>query len=264
MGQGLTTMADPPLVRGLMRGLDVLHALNEQNFSTVLELSKKTGLPRPTVYRLLNTLVAAGYVTVGARKETYQLTIMVRSLSDGFDDEAWVTDVAGPILFELGQEVVWPTDLATFDRDAMVLRETTHSHSPLSINREHAGFRTPVLGSSLGKAYLANCPPERQKMILRHLATTNGPDAALVKDRKTVDHIIAQTLKDGYGSREGGMSSGTGSIAVPIMRSGQPVAAINMHYILSALSLTEVVERYLGPLRSAAKRIEAGLEPDTP
>jgi len=84
-------MSEPRLVRGLLRGLTVLRALNETNYATAMELSKRTGLPRSTVYRLLDTLMAAGYVGIGARKETYQLTILVRALSDGFNDEAWVT-----------------------------------------------------------------------------------------------------------------------------------------------------------------------------
>src|SRR5690606_40094845 len=70
-----------------LRGLQVLRALNEHNYTTVLQLSKATGLPRATIYRLLDTLIAAGYVAQGGTKDLYRLTIMVRALSDGFDDE---------------------------------------------------------------------------------------------------------------------------------------------------------------------------------
>jgi IclR family mhp operon transcriptional activator len=246
-------------VRGLTRGLAILRALNENNYATALQLSRITGLPRPTVYRLLDTLIAAGYVAHGPRPDIYRLTIAVRALSDGFNDEAWMTDVAAPIIAELGQTIVWPTDIATFDRDAMVVRETTHASSPLSINREKAGFRVPVLLSSLGLVYLANVNEAERDTILRTIAGSDRPDAALARDRRSVSALLAQVRKRGYGFREGGISPKTGSIAVPVMWRDRPIACINLHYILSAMAMEQVAERYLAPMRAAAAKIEKAL-----
>jgi IclR family transcriptional regulator, mhp operon transcriptional activator len=246
-------------VRGLTRGLAILRALNENNYATALQLSRLTGLPRPTVYRLLDTLIAAGYVAHGPRPDIYRLTIAVRALSDGFDDEAWMTDIAAPIIAELGHQIVWPTDIATFDRDAMVVRETTHASSPLSINREKAGFRVPVLLSSLGLIYLAHLGEAERDTILRNIAGSDGPDAALARDRRAVGALLAQVRRRGYGYREGGISPKTGSIAVPVMWRDRPIACINLHYILSAMTMEQVAERYLAPMRAAATKIEKAL-----
>ncbi len=252
-------MSSARLVQSLTRGLRLLRALNEHNFSTALELSRITGLPRATVYRLLDTLVDEGYVAHGARRETYQLTIQVRTLSDGFTDEAWLAEVASPVLQELGHKIVWPTDIATFDRDAMIVRETTHMKSPLSINREKAGFRPPVLLSSLGLAYLAWCPDGEREMILRTIAQSDQPDAALAHDRAGVERMLEQVRRRGYGFREGGISPKTGSIAVPVFQGSRVLASINMHYILSALSEAEVASRYLEPMRAAAAEIQQAM-----
>jgi IclR family mhp operon transcriptional activator len=246
-------------VRGLMRGLALLRALNERNYASALQLARATGLPRPTVYRLLETLVAAGYVAHGPRPDVYRLTIAVRALSDGFDDEAWMTEIAAPILTELGQAIVWPTDIATFDRDAMVVRETTHASSPLSINREKAGFRVPVLLSSLGLVYLAHVGDSERETILRTLAASDRPDAALARNRRAVNALLAEVRRRGYGFREGGISPKTGSIAVPVMWRGRPLACINIHYILSAMTMEQVAAQYLAPMRAAAAKIEKGL-----
>lgn len=261
------TMAEPALratnarrVRGLTRGLAILRALNENNYASALQLSRITGLPRPTVYRLLDTLIASGYVAHGARPDVYRLTIAVRALSDGFNDEAWMTEIAAPIIAELGHTIVWPTDIATFDGDAMVVRETTHASSPLSINREKAGFRVPALLSSLGIVYLAHLGEAERDTILRTLAASDRPDAALARDRRAVNALLAQVHRRGYGFREGGISPKTGSIAVPVMWRGRPLACINLHYILSAMTMEQVAERYLGPMRAAAAKIERALE----
>jgi IclR family transcriptional regulator, mhp operon transcriptional activator len=247
-------------VRGLTRGLAILRALNENNYASALQLSRITGLPRPTVYRLLDTLIAAGYVAHGARPDIYRLTIAVRALSDGFNDEAWMTEIAAPIIAELGQSIVWPTDIATFDGEAMVVRETTHASSPLSINREKAGFRVPVLLSSLGLVYLTHLGEAERDTILRTLAASDRADSGLARDRRAVGALLAQVRRRGYGFREGGISPKTGSIAVPVMWRGRPIACVNLHYILSAMTMEQVAERYLAPMRAAAAKIEKALE----
>lgn len=248
------------IVRGLARGLKVLRALNERNHATAQDLTRMTGLPRPTVYRLLETLIREGYVSHGGRSDTFHLTIGVRGLADGFDDDAWVKEVAGPILADLVTRIVWPTDIATFDRDAMVVRETTHAASPMSINREKAGFRVGILASAIGKAYFSHCSEKEREMILRAVAASGRPDAALARNTAAVNRMVRETRARGYAVRLGGISPKTGSIAVPVLVGERSVAAINLHYILSALTLDEVVKRYLDPLHDAAGRIGRQLQ----
>lgn len=249
----------PKVVRGLLRGLQVLRTLNQIGHATVVQLSRKTGLPRATIYRLLDTLIEAGYVTQDGRRELYRLTTMVRALSDGFDNEAWVCEIASPFIVELGRKIVWPVDMLTFDRDAMVIRETTHLSSPLSVTQPAVGARITMLYSSVGRAYLAFCSEAEREAILLHLAATNTPDGRYARKRAEVDRLIAETRTRGYGFREGGILPSTGSIAVPVMWRGEPIACFNIHYILSALSHDEVVSRYLGLMRETASRIEKAL-----
>ncbi len=252
-------MNDPYQVRGLLRGLAVLRTLNEHKSLTARELSKYTGLPRPTIYRILNTLVAAGYVASNSESGVFRLTQDVRSLSDGYEGNDSLARIASPALEELDRQVVWPTNIATFDKNAMVLRETTHLSSPLSINQERVGFRAPMLGSSLGIAYLAFCDKSECEMILRIIAAGDFRDAGLASKPAVVDAILAETRLLGYAIRQGGLSPKTGSIAVPVMCHGAPAATINMHYILSALTVNEVVARYLKPLQNAAERVSQAL-----
>jgi IclR family mhp operon transcriptional activator len=246
-------------LQGLKRGLLVLRALNECDVITALELSRKTGLPRTSVYRVLETLVETGYVTGGTKKGSYQLTIQVRSLSDGFNDEAWVLEVGSPVLQKLGKQIVWPTVIGTFNKDSMLLRENTHDSSPLSIDSERMGYRTPMLMSSLGLAYLAWSPPDERELILKSVAASKQPDATLARDSISVDNLLAQVIKRGYGFREGGISPNTGSIAVPVIWQNRVIACINLNYILTALSEKEVADRYLSPMKEAAVEIQTRL-----
>lgn len=60
----------------------VLEALSRRRSSTLGVLISETGLPRPTVVRLLHTLIAPGYATRLSRQQGYRLTDRVQGLSE--------------------------------------------------------------------------------------------------------------------------------------------------------------------------------------
>ena len=160
-------------VRSLERGLRVLEALNRCHGAGAQQIARVVELPRPTVYRLLETMEKLGYVT--RSEDSWTLSAQVKALSSGFHDDVWVTRVAAPILHELGREVLWPVDLVTFENDAMIIRETTHTESPFSIDRGMAGTHLPILQTSGGRAYLAFSPASEREMILARLRQSDKP-----------------------------------------------------------------------------------------
>src|ERR1700761_5001725 len=136
-------------IRALMRGLDALTILNLRDGATVSEVAQEIRLPRTTVYRILETLCNSGFIYRDSADERYRLTIMVRGLSDGFDDEAWVTQIARPYLYSLCSEIVWPVGIASLSGTTMLVRETTDHASPLAVERFSAGFRVPLLTTAI-------------------------------------------------------------------------------------------------------------------
>lgn len=246
-------------VRSLKRGLEVLRALNRCDGAKAQALARIVGLPRPTVYRLLETLETLGYVARSPSDEAWHLTLQVKALSAGFHDETWVVRTAAPVLEALGREVLWPVDLVTFDRDAMAIRESTHGSSPFSIDRGMVGTRLPILETSSGRAYLAFCPEAEREAILERLCTAAGTADAAAGDRAYTDRLLAETRRAGFGSRTEGFNPHTASISVPVFWGGRVQACITLIWIASALRLAEAVSRYLTPVRRASNEIEARL-----
>src|SRR5258708_17385353 len=93
-------------IRALMRGLDALTVLNLRDGATVSEVAHEIRLPRTTVYRILETLCNSGFVYRDGADERYPLTILVRRLSGGFDDEAWVHQLAKPMIYRVSAAIV--------------------------------------------------------------------------------------------------------------------------------------------------------------
>jgi IclR family mhp operon transcriptional activator len=246
--------------RSTARTLAVLRALNESPSATVSDLSLRSGVPRPSLYRILETMCAAGYLRRRDEDGRYQLTSLVRSLSSGFEEEAWISEVASPLLTLLQKEILWPTDLASYVGDAMYLRETTRRVSPLAIDHRLPGLRVPVLVSASGRAHLAYCAEAERKEILGILRKSNDPYDAAADDRRHVEHVLTETRAQGYGHRFGEFMPETGSIAVPVRIGARVIACVNITFIASVLTPAQAAARYLRAMKRTAREIETGLK----
>ena len=163
-------------VRALERGLAVLAAMNRHKVASVVELARETRLPRPTVYRLLETLGRAGFVSHSGAADRFCLARKVRTLSGGFVEDEWITDIATPLMAAFTAAHVWPVALMTFEEGRMLIRETTHPASSLSIDYGMVGRRLPMLRTAAGRSYLAFCPANERRTILDMLNHSPEPE----------------------------------------------------------------------------------------
>lgn len=246
-------------VRAFKRGLDVLHEVNRSGGIRAGDVARALGLPRPTVYRLLETLEELGYVARSASDDRFRVTRLALSLGDGYDPGVVICQAAAPHLAELSKTLVWPVDLSTYENAAMVVQETTHSRSPLSIDRGMIGKRLPMLRTSAGRAYLAACPARERELIVNHLRRIDEADDRPFLEAARLDRMIAETQARGYAIRsEGEYNPKTSSIAVPIVRNDIVFGCISIIWIRSALGIEEAVTRFVGQLRETAMAISIG------
>ncbi len=234
-------------IRALIRGLDALTVLNLRDGATVSEVAQELHLPRTTVYRILATLCNAGFVVRDAADDRYRLTIMVRGLSDGFDDEAWVTQIAKPSIYDLSRELVWPVSIATLSGFTMLVRESTDHQSPLAIDRYPAGFRAPLLATAAGRVYLAHCPAPRRETLLEMLAARAPAE---------LQRSLAQIKAAGYATvtRTHRLVEEIG-LSVPVLLHDRVLAGLTVRFAASAVPLKSGLERFLPKLQRCAGRI---------
>jgi IclR family transcriptional regulator, mhp operon transcriptional activator len=189
-----------------------------------------------------------------AADDRYRLTIVVRALSDGFDDESWVTHIAKPFIRDLCREIVWPVSIATLSGSTMVVRESTDHESPLAIERYSAGFRAPLLTTAAGRVYLAHCPaPQREAMVEMLARTNKEADRAAPAE---LQRALAEIKAAGYATftrthrlvEEIGMS-------VPVMLVDRVLASLTVRFAASAVPLKNGLERFLPKLRRCAAGI---------
>lgn len=242
-------------IRALTRGLEALTVLNLRDGATVSEVAREIRLPRTTVYRILETLCDAGFAFREAAGERYRLTSLVQNLSAGFDDESWV-QMARPLLFELGESIVWPLYIATLCGTQMMVRESTDPVSPLSIERYLAGMQLPLLTTAAGRVYLACCADERRSALLEILGRSPCQEERLARDHDELQRLLADSRAQGYATavRNRGMIEEL-SIGVPVALQNHDLAVLTVRFAASAVPLKTGLARFLPKLRQCAARI---------
>lgn len=249
-------------VRSLERGLALLVAMNRRPLASVCELAADTGLPRPTVYRLLDTLAKAGFVSLDSATDRYRPTHGVRALSDGFVDDEWVTEVAAPMMAEFTREHVWPVSLFTFEAGKMLVRDTTHRQSALSIDYGMVGKRMSMLRTAGGLVYLAFCPDNERKVILDLLAQSDEPDDQQAREVHLLEGLFKSIRADGYATQDRVINPKAASISVPIIVGRKVHGSMSLIFIASAMTMSEVEKKLLPPLRAMTARLARALQPD--
>ena len=247
-------------VTALVRGLDVLRALNKLGGEAgVGAVHDMTGIPKPTVVRILETLIYTGFVTRTEADRTYGLTAKCMALSGGFDSYGHLLRQAGPILAVLRERLVWPSDLAVLDRNAMVIIETSRQPGTLSFNRT-VGSRVPVMATAIGRCVLAHSAPEVRARVLTELATSTDPYEKLAKDPEIANAALDKVRARGFATSDQEYMSTTRAMAFPVFFNGEVLAAINVFVIAEAMGLDQLIERYGPVLRDAARDIEEALQ----
>jgi IclR family mhp operon transcriptional activator len=243
-------------IRALMRGLDALTVLNLRDGATVSEVAHEIRLPRTTVYRILETLCNSGFVYRDSADERYRLTILVRGLSGGFDDEAWVNEIAKPMIYSLCAEIVWPVSIATLSGTKMMLREATDHSTPLAIERYSAGFQLPLLNTATGRTYLANCLPVQRDALIEILARSNKEEDKAARNPAELLRALTEIKSQGFATATRTRRLiDEYTISVPVTLNDHTLAALTVRFIASALTLKSGIERFLPKLRQCAAKI---------
>jgi IclR family mhp operon transcriptional activator len=243
-------------VQALARGLDTLAFLNRCNGANSNQVAKGVRITRGTAYRMLETMVGLGLLTKDEERGGYWLTQDVRQLSDGFDDESWITQQARPVMEELGRAIGWPVMLTTPMGQHMVLRANTDFKTPLVFNRYPVGHRVPMLGSASGRAWLAFAPEVTRRITVELIAgSAPGPWRDLARDPAKLARLLAATRRQGFAIAASPVDEGCTSLAAPLLVGDRCLGCLGSRYFSRALTAAAAREKLLPPLRAAAQRI---------
>ncbi len=249
-------------IRAIERALDVLREMNRQPYTSIAHLHERTGLPKPTLFRILRTLEDAGYVENDPRLGGYQVSALVGSLSSGFHKEPMVVEAGRPWAVAVTRKHQWPVSISLLDRDAVVVRFSTVPDSAMSPFHATVNMRLPLITRGMGLAYLAFASEAQFALIADMLRSTNDPEDALAHEPEKLEKLIAHVREVGYATRSPHVEPrNSNTIAVPIFNAeGEVAATLGLTYFTSAFrTRLEACERYAPVLKAAATEISQDL-----
>lgn len=225
--------------------------------ATIRDLVDSLGLPRTTVYRILNTL--EGHEVVSrSRQGSYRLGprllgLAARSIGNaqGFDLAA----VAKPHLESLSAETGESSKISVIDgEDLMVI-------AAASGRREYAltvvpGQRLPLHAGAAGKTLLAYLP---QDEVERRLCLRLGRyTPRTLTDPRRLQRELASIRRQGWAQDRGEHSLSIHAFAAPVLnRDGPIVAAVSAPFLAGAQAAH--VEKIRLAVIASASRVGAAL-----
>lgn len=218
----------------------------------IAQLVTETGLPAPTIHRLLRTLVDLGYV----RQEPSRQYVLGPSLIRLGESSSRMLSVwARPHLAGLVDALGESANLAMFDGDQIVYVAQVPSHHSMRMFTE-VGSRVPPHCTAVGKALMAQMPAEEVRDLL---ARTGMPKHTpnTITDPEQFAEALAQTSEHGYAIDEGEQEIGVRCVAVAV-----PDAPSRLAVSISgpaARMAEELVERAVPLLYQAGTALSADL-----
>jgi IclR family mhp operon transcriptional activator len=239
-------MASPTIIEPIRRAFTVLEALNRRRSTTLTVLAAETALPRPTLVRLLQTLIALGYASRVSREAGYRLTDQVLNLAGGVRFIDHLVDAAIPHMSRFTREQGWPLYLGTLSAGAMAIRHSTAPESPMSFEAAGYNRKSPLLIGALGRAWLAFCPDAERRIILRGIGVRQGPALGAALERIRID---------GYAFTVPPRPLRMHGMAVPIRAKDRVLGCISMRFPRSAMTEAEAGARFGLRLQQLARAI---------
>ena len=243
-------------VQSVARALKIFGILNRTGTATVRDLHSETGIPKPTIIRLLETLMAEGYVYKDHRMGGYQITAKSSVLGAGFHGAPLAIEAARPWAIDLTRQIKWPTAVCTLHNDGMIIRYSTIPDSPISPFHSSIGMKLSLARRGLGLAYLAFCPDAERAALIKRLEASPDPENHF-PDPRVLTELIEQTRQRGFAERNFGVEPrSSGTVAMPLKLNDRVLATFGVTYFRSAIAERDLMARIVEPLRTAVANIE--------
>jgi len=257
-------MSEYEPVRAITRGIAILQAINRSGGLAMSDIAAASGVPYPTAFRIVQTLLGEGLIEREPARKVYRPTALVQTLSNGYQEDRRLVTAARPHIVELTTKHGWPVTIATHIGHRMVIRDSTHALTSLTFNNYYPGYTMPILDCAVGRAFLAYTSEEEQARIMSSLRVLPSLTERHALDMFASGELGRIIVDEGYaamGNNKFTQNPGkTSSIAVPLFEDGDVVGALALVFFSSAMRMNEAVPRYLQDIQATAGRINETLK----
>lgn len=214
-------------VKTLRKALNILDAFaSAERPLSVAEVAELASVTRPTAHRLIQTLVAEGYLTQDTRDGRLAPGYSVLKLAGGLLDTNRVRLESLPHLESLAHRCGERTNLGIMHRNQMLYLAGVEKPSLPKISSRF-GKTLPAYASALGKAILAYLPEKELQDYFDSEVLEKRTDAT-VTDESELREQLSNIRREGIAVDCEEHALGAFCVAAAILVGGRPVAAIGL------------------------------------
>lgn len=224
----------------LIKSMNLLVCLAEAPLS-VAELSERTGVSKPTVYRILNTLDSGGFVVRDPTNRKYILGPALIGLGRATRNSAELIRYVRPSLLELRKKYNETVNLGVLSRGKVIYLDTLESEQQLRVtvpmtidNNAHT--------TALGRAILSSMPEDSALRIIDDMYSSKANQSSPYTKSEFINTIRSSRVA-GFAIDNEDDAIGFRCVAAPIFNaSGYPIAAISVSAPTTRVSLEDLVK----------------------
>lgn len=215
------------------RTLAILQALAAaQGPVTAAGLARDLGIPRSSVYQLLDVLADRGFVTHLPAEQRWRLGLTAFEVGSAYLRRDPIERVAQPLLRSLVDAAPIPVvahlGVVEGHETVYLLKEQSDR---LVTTVTDVGVRLPAALTASGRAVIGEMPRAQMRAQLSAQGafvdrTGRGPQSLSALTR-----LLAQERQQGYAEEDGFITEGFASVAVAVAgREGEPIAAVGLTF----------------------------------
>jgi IclR family transcriptional regulator, pca regulon regulatory protein len=242
---------NPNFLLSLARGLSAIEVFEGHTGGTLpAEVSKRTGLSRAAVRRILMTLELLGYAESDGR--VYRLKSRVMRLGFSYLSSSSIATLAQPILEHVIELVQESSSVGVLEGDHVVYVARATAKRVMSIGLS-VGSRFPAYCTSMGRVLLSALSEQDLAAYFKRAELKRITPKTMV-DKAVLGDLIRRVRIDGFALNNEELELGHRSIAVPVNdRKGRLVAGMNIGVHAARVSIAEMKGKLLPILREQAK-----------
>jgi len=228
MRNAADTATRPPVLNSVNNALRVLDYLVEHGEGGVSEMGRQLGLSPGTVYRLVSTLVQAGFADQNGETKKYVPGTKILELANAMRNRFDFLDLAHVHLGRLMDRAHETVNFGVIRGDDVVYVDRVLSRHPLAVEVK-IGSHVPAFCTALGKVLLAFGDEAARESYLSRLPDLSADHHGEVPSSAEFRRELAEVVAKGHAEDLGEFSPDIMCVAAPVLNSkGRAVAAVSV------------------------------------
>ncbi len=233
----------------IQKMISILNLFLSHKSLRIKDICDLTGYTRPSVNRILHTLVENNYLQRDSDSKRYRLGNTIYYLGQKTDINNLIQEKAKPIVDELSKRIGYTITMSSIDEHQTIVVYKKQSNTSIALAPDIGGHRS-VHCSASGKVLTAYSL--FQDEIISNIVFEKMTESTITTEKDYRD-VLETTKKNGYAFDDEEVARGLFCIAVPILNNDQSNYTISMSGYKA--EIMEKVDDFIILLQSYADKI---------